>query len=369
MASVLIRAILRKICVDKMPRFYYNGVRWVNEDDIEGTLSELRNMYRDSQMTTVQWKQYKNSDGETWTFASPLMTAAIPPPPKIEPSLALYGSIIKLLKPIFPEGVVIAGGCLRDIRYGYAPKDIDIFVNLSDELSLELRMDEAYEALTDLKLGPAEMYNLFDKKQEGWVQDYVKGERNSADEMGDSCVGVYCLNFKNFSPEIQIIAKPLKEDVEWSGESIVATFDYNLVQQYIDSEDGEIKGSDEIIKQIADRALYLKKTGDKKTEERLHRFLARTNFEPSNKEELAFLNPSHPMNRINKSLLRSSEDGHLTDLGRRIQDVFTEDEVTQLILNPNGYGRQRHQQRILSPRFGRRRANFEYRNNEWYILD
>jgi len=228
-------------------------------------------------ITNVRYNSVE--EGSVWKFSC-CEYVAFTNPTKTEPSTALYGHIIKALKPIFGD-VIIAGGCLRDLGYGYAPKDIDVFVNMDTELELELCLDEVIEALEDLKvLGRfTEKSNIFEEKEEG----YSPQERTPGIDLGQSCVGVFELCFDNFQAPIQIIAKPL--NTEWSGPNIVATFDYNLVQQYIDSEDGEIKGEAGTLKQIAERALYLRKTGDKKTEERLHRFLERTNFEPSNKDE------------------------------------------------------------------------------------
>jgi len=235
--SPILLSISRKICVDMATNVRYNSVE----------------------------------EGSVWNFSSCEYVAA-KDPPKTELSQALYGSIIKALQPIFGD-VIIAGGCLRDLRYGYKPKDVDVFVNLPDELSLELALDETIEALEGLKiLGKfTEQYNIFEDKTE---EEYVKEEsRHDNSELGQSCVGVFELYFSEFDYPIQLIAKPL--ECEWNGENICATFDYNLVQQYVDSEDGEIKGVDETLKQIAQRALYLRKTGDKKTEERLHRFLGK----------------------------------------------------------------------------------------------
>lgn len=200
--------------------------------------------------------------------------------PKVTPSLDLYRSMIKVLTPVFGEGqVLIAGGCLRDLAYGYLPKDIDVFVNLDTELSLELVMEDALEALNEIGIGDGYFYNLFEDNKNN-LEDYVKDSKPSKD--GPSCVGVFEFIFDNLVPRIQIIAKPLNK--EWNGRSLCETFDYNLVQQWLD-DSLEVQGIEEVQKQIMERALYLKKTGDKKTEERIKAFLERTSFEPSNKDE------------------------------------------------------------------------------------
>lgn len=230
-----------------------------------------------------------------------------------------YGGLIGLLSPIFPEGVIIAGGCLRDLSYGYDPKDIDVFVNIDNELELELRLEDVCSVLEPVLGRQRERYNLFqDNAEDCEYNSFIRVNIDDDDEKIPSCVAVFELYFENIKAPLQFIAKPLKD--EWNGNTVVSTFDYNLVQQWIDSEDGEVKGVEEVQKAIAERALYLKNS-DKKTEERLKRFLARTSFEPSNKEDEALKFLKSPMYTLQK--LGQEFDSKLTGKGILDSTVFT----------------------------------------------
>lgn len=157
----------------------------------------------------------------------------------------IYKKVLELIKPIFPKAI-IAGGACRDFYRkdnSYVPKDIDVFVDVEDELSFEMK----YYELKDHPIFAAKYRAAY-----GECKTYY-GEDNTENSM--KIMGIFnChpIDFGN-NARIEIIGKNFEGNFNY--QSLIDTFDFDICKTYYDEEQNEIVRSPEFIEALKNRVI------------------------------------------------------------------------------------------------------------------
>lgn len=158
----------------------------------------------------------------------------------------IYREVLELIKPIFPKAI-IAGGACRDFYRkdnSYVPKDIDVFVDVEDELSFEMK----YYELKDHPIFAAKYRTNYGKHMSEY--DIKDNTENSMKIVG--LFNCHPIDFIN-NARIEIIGKNFEGNFNY--QSLIDTFDFDICKTYYDEEQNEIVRSPEFIEALKNRVI------------------------------------------------------------------------------------------------------------------